>query len=151
MYRYPRSWVVVLGLCPPPGWPSTPTFGDLPSISARRMDTTLPDWREHGVGANLWWTHEEWDTGAPHHLEQVVRQTGCRTAVALGREVQRALGLRHGEFFTFADAEFAGRHLRVLRFPHPSGLCHVWNEEENREAARAALIAAMRRHPSCTG
>lgn len=147
-YRYPKSWVVVLGLCPPPGWGETPTFGDAPSVSATRMDTTLPEWREQALGANLWWTHDDWDLGRPHHLQQILRDTRCRVVVALGRDVQRELGLKGAPpFFEWQDVG----ELRVMPFPHPSGLCRVWNEYESREAATAALQEAMRRHPSCTG
>lgn len=121
----------------------------------------MPGWRRHFLGANLWWTHEAWDRDEPHHLSEVLWQTKCRTVVALGREVQRELGITRGELLSTQRVRVDGIPLDVLLFPHPSGLCRTWNEPAARTAAAAALVRSltpageigesMRRHPSCTG
>lgn len=143
-FRYPGAGAVVVGLCPPPGWEPEPVFGERPSVSATRMDTTMPGWREHLLGANAWWTHWEWHSRAhSSRVTQILEEARPRLVVALGREVQRELGVRSGPYFEEQVIPTHVGDVRVLLFPHPSGLCRVWNEPENREAATRSLERAL--------
>jgi hypothetical protein len=138
---------VAVGLCPPPGWDPEPVFGERPSVSATRMDSTLPGWRDRLLGANAWWTHWDWDSRVvPSRVPQIVRETGAELAVALGREVHRELGVRGAPPFfeeRLVELPWHPHPLRVLLLPHPSGLCRVWNEQDNRDAATASLTEAL--------
>ena len=66
-----------------------------------------------------------------------------RSVVLLGNSVARAFGLK-GQLF-----EVQKRGLtRLLAFPHPSGVSHYWNDQQNTKKAQKALkseLKAMRR------
>lgn len=145
-HRYPASRRVILGLCPGNDHP-TPEFGVKPSVSASRMSSLVPNWRDRALGANAWWTRSAHESGVvSSHVTDVLRQTGCAVVVALGREVARELGVRREEFYTWhvIDPWPDWHEIDVLLFPHPSGLNRHWNDDRNRRRGTAALTEALR-------
>lgn len=141
-FRYPHARTVVLALCPGNDV-ITPLFGAVPSVSASRMNSLVPDWRERACGANAWWTQAEHAIRAPSHVKQIIRETGCQTIVALGREVHRELSVKGGRWCTWRHIQHRGEAIRVLLLPHPSGLNRYWNSPENCRAAESALRVAL--------
>lgn len=131
----------MLGICPSSDTFS-PTIGD--SVTARRMDSLCPTWREHAISANLWWTKREFLTGQPSRVARILRDTRCELIVALGREAARELGAE-GPFNTWYRIDRGANlpALRVLRFPHPSGLNRHWNSAANREIGARTLTEAL--------
>ena len=140
---YRRSQRVVLAQCPGQGGP-LPIFGDVESDSASRMDRLMPDWRDHAVGANLWWNADDWNWQRPHHLDDVVSETGCDVIVGLGSFVHSELGMsKKAELFEVEVVTPLTREILAVRFPHPSGRSRFWNIERNREQAAFVLRAAL--------
>ena len=100
----------------------------------------------------------------PHHEAEAAaaafEKTGAlqqyRLVVLLGLNVARAFGVIKPSLFASFDASSSSRggggggapvdHRRttVLTFPHPSGVSHFWNREQNRTRATEALRCAMR-------
>ena len=89
---YERSQRVVLAQQPGLGGP-VPHFGVESSNSSVRMDALMPDWRDHAVGANLWWYADDWINRREHHLEEILVETDCDVVVALGTFTHSALGM----------------------------------------------------------
>ena len=61
------------------------------------------------------------------------------SVLLLGASVAKAFGLK-GRLF---EVEKRGR-TRLVTFPHPSGVSHFWNDEENRQKALKAFKAEMK-------
>ena len=141
-FRYPQSRVVVLGLCPGNDHP-TPLFGQAASVSASRMNDLEPTWRVDATGANAWSTRAAYQAGEPSNVEQILRETRCRVIVALGREVQDELDVAKAAWFTTTAIRRGDRTIKVVRFPHPSGLNRFWNDPQNVVRARKELRRAL--------
>lgn len=143
-FHYPQSRAVVMGVCPNSD-KETPVFGGSGSVSANRMESILPWWKDQAVGANAWWTKSEFTSARPSHIDQILDDTGCIVVIALGLEVQRELGVSEGPFYSWTIIEHDERNVHVLRFPHPSGLNRHWNKVGNRVVASDALADALTR------
>lgn len=80
---------------------------------------------------------QDWDTKTARASAQNILAeagNGSPVIVALGAKVAKAFGLTVEQF----DVEPVGCAL-ILRLPHPSGLCRVWNEPNAVQRARQAL------------
>lgn len=142
-FHYPRSRIVVIGLCPGDRSVS-PEFGRNPSPSASRIERLYPNWRNVAVGANAWWTWDAWMDDEPSHVDQILRETHCSVVVALGSRVVREFTGRQREPYTWFQSRIGGNvPVEVLAFPHPSGRNRHWNDPDNHRRATAALFEAF--------
>lgn len=66
-----------------------------------------------------------------------------KLAVLLGLGVARAFGIEQPKFFKLLSPSGA-KGMKVLVFPHPSGVSHFWNSAENRVMASKVIRGALR-------
>ena len=136
MVTYTKSKRVVLGHSPSKGY--EPYFGAVSSSSSRRLDVLFHDWRDQALGANVWWRSEDRDLPDMSHLTEVLDETECEIVVALGLLVADLL-VKDPQMLETYEVDRDGRTLRVLVFPHPSGLNRFWNDYHNRVRAADLL------------
>ena len=73
-------------------------------------------------------------------------ELGRELIIGCGIHVCRAFGIGVREFFKLYDIGESGR-LRLLSFPHPSGISRFWNDRNNVERARTWLHIASQSFP----
>jgi hypothetical protein len=127
----------VLGHSPSSGY--EPFFGAVSSSSSRRLDTLYHDWPDQAVGANVWWKPEDRDLPDKSHLTEILDETGCVIVVTLGLVVAQHVGVKDPMLLETYDVMREDGPLRVLVFPHPSGVNRFWNDYHNRVRAADLL------------
>lgn len=107
------------------------------------MHKLVPDWRDRALGVNAWRTKGAYERREPSRVRQIVRDTGCSTVIALGRDVQRELGIYDAPHLTWVLTKVGSREISVLTLPHPSGLNRWWNDSSNARRAKIVLHEAL--------
>jgi hypothetical protein len=85
--------------------------------------------------------------------EVILRRLGGRTAVLLGRPVPKALGLPAMPWLVPKIIVVAklSLTLEVINIPHPSGLCHWYNDYANKDLVGNLLAELYTNYRSSVG